>query len=113
MYPQQTFYNQKVICVHSSPTRWRKFEQASCSIGIDCVYTAIRRLSSRAFKLFLFMIAHHDGDTFPLSFVQFNGFSNMDRNSYDKAVHELIEAGYLVRQDGVDNCYVFRSYIEQ
>lgn len=75
-------------------------------INIAAFQNAIKTLSSNGFKLWCYINKNQDGYTFGLSKVDVFNWGIGSKSSYDRAVKELIEKGFLVSTDKVDN-YIF------
>ena len=90
-----TYPNQKVITVHKQECK-KDFLQ----INNTAWQAACEVLTYSAFKLFLYMADNKDGYSFALSYEAVNDVLPMNRNTYDKAIKELRECGYLTQTSG-------------
>lgn len=68
-------------------------------LGYDNTSLAIKTLSHRGLKLYLFLAKNKDGEWYPLSQDNAENFTGMDENTYGKAVKELIEKGFLTETE--------------
>ena len=60
------------------------------------VFEASRNLKESGFKLYMYLISNSDGYVFGLSKVDVTRCMGISDASYNRAVNELIEKGYLV-----------------
>lgn len=90
-----TYPNQKVITVSKEACK-KDFLQ----INNTAWQVACATLTYSAFKLYLYMADNKDGYSFALSYEAVNEVLPMNRNTYDKAIKELRENGYLQQTSG-------------
>lgn len=84
---QKTIKTNKEKCDKSNPYTMTNLNALQCAM-ID--------LKGEAFKLWCYMSKNQDGYTFALSAVDAIKWGIGSRSSYDRAVKELVEKGYLV-----------------
>lgn len=73
--------------------------------NLNALQCAMIDLKGESFKLWCFLNKNQDGYTFALSAVEAVKWGVGSRSSYNRAVKELIEKGYLVKGSG--NHYEF------
>lgn len=73
--------------------------------NLNALKTAMLTLKGEAFKLWCYLDKNQNGYTFALSKVDALNWGIGSKSSYDRAVKELIEKGYLVNITG--NSYNF------
>ena len=64
---------------------------------------AMKELTPNAFKLWCYFNSNANGYEFGLSSKEVCEECGMSRNTYDKAVHILIDAGYLIQVELYEN----------
>ena len=82
--------NQKVITICKDECNSDFLQVNNLNWQIACSY-----LTYTAFKLYLYLAGNKNGYTFALSYEAVNELIPMNRKSYDKAVKELKDCGYL------------------
>ena len=89
--------NQKIITVSKSiKDKDDNFLQiANANWEVAC-----QTLTYSAFKLYLYISRHKNNYRFALSYEDVNSHVPMNRKSYDKAVSELKDSGYLENTRG-------------
>ncbi len=102
-------------CIYTSPNQ--KVVQTKKTVSdkanlyskcnIEACLEASRVLTDRAFKLYIRMNLHRDGFTYALSPVEILEQIGMSEKRYHYAVRELIEKGYLVRNESNKMLYDF------
>ena len=92
--------NQRYITTHKARARPREFTQ----INLTANLAALKKLSYKTYKLYMYLCYNADGYAFPLYKTPIK--EALPRNSYYRAFDELVEQGYLVR-DGTSNRYDF------
>ena len=75
--------------------------------NVAAVLNAAKRLSDRAFKLYIRMNIHQDGHTYALSPAEILQSIGMSDKRYRDAVNELIEKGFLVQTEKSKSVYYF------
>ena len=99
-----TYPNQKIITVFKD-----KCEKDFLQINNDAWKAASNMLTYSAFKIYLYMASNKDNYSFALSYAALNEDIPMSRNTYDKAIKELIEYGYLSRSHEEKNVWIFHD----
>ena len=87
--------NQKVITVFKDECK-EDFLQVN-NANWQC---ACANLTYSAFKLYLYMASNKSGYSFALSYETINELVPMNRKTYDKAIKELKDCGYLRQVKG-------------
>lgn len=82
--------NQKVITIHKE-----KCEDNFLQVNNTNWQVACEKLTYSAFKIYLYMASNQNGYTFALSYEDVNCSVPMSRKTYDKAIKELKNQGYL------------------
>ena len=105
----------RMNCIYTSPNQ--KVVQTKKTVSdkanlyskcnIEACLEASRVLTDRAFKLYIRMNLHQDGFTYALSPVEILEQIGMSEKRYHYAVRELIEKGYLVRNESNKMLYDF------
>ena len=68
-------------------------------VNMDALDMAGKQLKAGAFKLWIYFAKNQQDYTFALSPQHVKDIFNMSKTQYDNARQELIEKGFLVRQD--------------
>lgn len=96
--------NQKVITI-----RKEKCQEDFLQIKNMNWQKACNNLTYSAFKLYLYMARNQDGYSFALSYEAVNALIPMSRKTYDKAIKELKDNGWLIKVEG--NSWIFKDKI--
>lgn len=99
-----TVPNQKVITVNKSICN-KEHIYAQCNLKANKM--ALKELSANAYKLYMYFALNQDNYTFALSYVHVYSITGMSEKTYHRAVKELIEKGYLVKEKDKKNQYIF------
>ena len=99
-----TVPNQKVITVNKSICD-KEHIYAQCNLKANKM--ALKELSANAYKLYMYFALNQDDYTFALSYVHVYSITGMSEKTYHRAVKELIDKGYLVKEEGKKNQYIF------
>ena len=70
--------------------------------------TAMQKLSGTAYKMYVYLCEHLNGDTYLISAALFSEATGVSERSYQSAKNELIENKYLVPRE--DGDYDFYNY---
>ena len=97
-----TYPNQKVITVFKE-----KCSKDFLQINNGSWKAASNLLTYSAFKIYLYIASNRDTYTFALSYAAINEDIPMNRKTYDKAIKELIDCGYLYQSDAESNNWIF------
>lgn len=73
---------------------------------------AMEMLTGNAYKMWHYLQSNQNGYSFLMRSEDVCRFCSFSRSSYDRAVKELIQAGYLVKTSG-DNEYIFQEVIQK
>lgn len=99
-----TVPNQKVITVkHDICDKTHLYTK--CNIAANNM--AMKELSANAYKLYMYFNLNQNNYTLALSYVAVHNLTNMADKTYQRAVKELIEKGYLVKEKDKKNAYIF------
>ena len=90
-----TYPNQKLITVFKDKCEKDFLQIKNTNWQVACFY-----LTYSAFKIYLYMASNKDGYTFALSYEDINEAVPMNRKTYDKAIKELKDNGYLKQVKG-------------
>ena len=100
--------NQKLIIVNKAVSNKQNLY---CVLNLAALDKASKTLQSKAgFKLFIYLAKNQRNYTFALSGKAFQEWSGFGKTSYDTAVQELLDNGYLVKRDGKKQTYDFFEY---
>ena len=100
--------NQKLIIVNKAVSNKQNLY---CVLNLAALDKASKTLQSKAgFKLFIYLAKNQQNYTFALSGKAFEEWSGFGKTSYDTAVQELLDNGYLVKHDGKKQTYDFFEY---
>lgn len=99
----QTVPNQKIIQVNKE------------KVGRDNLYTTISlqgldeaaKLPKNAFKLWSYLVKNQDKYSFALSCKDFCSWAAVSKSTYETAVKDLIQNGFLVQKKDGSNIYQF------
>lgn len=97
-----TYANQKIVNIQKD-----KCETNFLQISNDDWQEAVRKLSSSAFILYLYLASNNDGFKIALSQKSVQNATGLSKASYHRSVSELYDAGYL-RQE-IDGEYTFTT----
>ena len=78
-------------------------DNAYAIFNLAAMNKAMQTLSPNAFKIWCYLNKNQGGYEFGLSSKQVCEECGIARNTYDKAVHALIDAGYLVQVELYEN----------
>lgn len=87
--------NQKVITVLKDECKEDFLQVNNANWQCACV-----NLTYSAFKVYLYMASNKNGYSFALSYETINELVPMNRKTYDKAIKELKDCGYLRQVKG-------------
>lgn len=99
-----TVPNQKVITVNKSICD-KEHIYAQCNLKANKI--ALKELSANAYKLYMYFALNQDDYAFALSYVHVYSTTGISEKTYHRAVKELIEKGYLVKEKDKKNQYIF------
>lgn len=98
----QRFPNQKMVTVK----REKSSEKNYFRINNDSFFAAVKNLTPSATIIYCFLINSKDGFQYPLSSAVVKDITGYSRSTYNRAIKELIEKGYLVQPDQEVNNWV-------
>lgn len=98
--------NQKSVLIKKE-----KYQQNFLQIGIDEWKTAFKIMAPNTFGLYLYLSGNANEFRLELSFQAVNNELGMSRSSYDRAIRELKEKGYMNRIQG--NMYSFSPKVKK
>lgn len=78
--------------------------------NLEALQSAMLDLKGETFKLWCYLDKNQNGYTFALSKVDALKWGIGSKSSYDRAIAELIQKGYLVNTQG--NCYNFYELLK-
>ena len=87
--------NQKVITVFKDDCKEDFLQVNNTNWQIACA-----NLTYSAFKIYLYIASNKNGYSFALSYETINELIPMNRKTYDKAIKELKNCGYLYQVKG-------------
>ena len=99
-----TVPNQKVITVNKSICDGEHI-YATCNLKANKM--ALKELSPNTYKLYMYFALNQNDYSFALSYVHVYSITGMSEKTYHRAVKELIDKGYLVKEEGKKNQYIF------
>lgn len=99
-----TVPNQKVVTVKQSICD-KEHIYTQCNLKANKM--ALKELSANAYKLYMYFALNQNDYTFALSYVHVYSVTGMSEKTYHRAVKELIEKGYLVKEENKKNQYIF------
>lgn len=79
--------------------------------NLDAMQYAMSNLTGETFKLWCYLGKNQNGYTFDLSKVAALNFGVGSKSSYDRAVKQLIEKGFL-KETAIKDNYIFIEYPE-
>lgn len=98
-----SYPNQKIVTVFKDECR-----EDFLQIKNDAWHAASSILTYSAFKLYLYFASNKNGYSFALSYEAVNELIPMNRRTYEKAIKELKDDGYLTQVSG--NNWHFHLY---
>lgn len=93
-----TYPNQRIITIKKNAT-------TENILGYETTMKTMRDLKPTTFLVWIYLNANENGCEFALSRVDVMNQTGISSSSYDNAIKELKEKGYLVHT--IDNCYDF------
>ena len=99
-----TVPNQKVVTVKQSICD-KEHIYTQCNLKANKM--ALKELNANAYKLYMYFALNQNDYTFALSYVHVYSITGMSEKTYHRAVKELIEKGYLVKEEDKKNQYIF------
>lgn len=100
-----TFENQKIIIIDKTPTGKKNF----ALIDGPVVEHALTALKGNVFKVWMYLARWGTTAKFALSSSDCCNVCNISRPTYNTAIKELIEKGYLIRKNVDSNVYIFHD----
>lgn len=89
--------NQKAIRINRIPLEGNRFTALNYKAQQD----AMAALRPNTFKVWVYLCGHKDDYELGLSSKAITKFCNISRGTYDRAVEELIEKGYLTKKENL------------
>ena len=96
-----TYPNQKIV----ETTKIHHKDELYTIYDIEVLNNAISNLNNSSLKVWLYLSQNKGGYKFALSSKDCCEKCNITHNTYDKAIHDLMDKGYLVNKKG--NFYKF------
>ena len=90
-----TYPNQKIVTIHKEPLNGNYL-----GINRDVLFEACKRLTPYEFELYVYLACNRDNYELRLSQSAVNSAIGMPRSTYYDQVHNLINKGYLVENQG-------------
>ena len=87
--------NQKIIVISKEDCNEDFLQINNANWQEACI-----RLASGTFKVYLYLASNKNGYSFALSYEAINDVIPMSRNTYDRAIKELKDCGYLYQIHG-------------
>lgn len=100
-----TVENQKIIIIDKTKTGKDNF----ALIDGVVVEHALTALKGNVFKVWMYLARWGTSKRFALSSSHCCDMCNISRPTYNSAINELIEKGYLVRKEKDSNIYIFHD----
>ena len=97
-----TYNNQKIIYIEKD-----SYQDNFLQIGIAEWQAAYKSLTPSAFALYLYLASNNNGYSLALSRRAVEDAIGLSKNTYHRAIDELVEKNYLVHQFG--NEYIFST----
>lgn len=91
--------NQKAIRIKKVPLKGERFT----SFTYKSQLKAMAALRPNTYKLWTYLCSYSDGYDLGLSSTFVKQICHFSRSTYDNAVHELIDKGYLIKVDEIEN----------
>lgn len=101
----KTVPNQRMIEVNKMPTNKENLYTANNISAID--EAGIMLQSIGGFKLYIYLAKNQNKYTFALSSADFMRWSGLGKQAYTTAFNELVDKGYLIKDDKQKNKYFF------
>lgn len=101
-----TFPNQKIVTIHKEETN--KNNLYTC-INLEALKYAFSKLSYSARCLWIMLASNQNNYRFALSRKDAISNWNIKSTTYDKAIKELIEEGFLYQEIENSNEWIFRE----
>lgn len=102
----ETVENQKIIIIDKTKTGKDNFALLDGTV----VEHALTALKGNVFKIWMYLARWGTSKKFALSSAHCCDMCNISRPTYNAAIKELIEKGYLVRKSSDSNIYIFHDY---
>lgn len=99
-----TVPNQKVVTVKQSICD-KEHIYTQCNLKANKM--ALKELSPNTYKLYMYFALNQNDFVMALSYVDVYNVTGMSEKTYHKAVKELIDKGYLVKEEDKKNQYIF------
>lgn len=106
--------NQKLVKIEKTPINKNKGGDKWMEVIMDALNDAMQELNTiGSVKLYIYLVkqkASDDEDLWELSRVAFCNWSGLSKDTYHKAVKDLIEKGYLVKDNDDENDTHYHFY---
>lgn len=99
-----TVPNQKVVTVKQSICD-KEHIYTQCNLKANKM--ALKELSANTYKLYMYFALNQNDFVMALSYVDVYNVTGMSEKTYHRAVKELIDKGYLVKEKDKKNQYIF------
>lgn len=99
--------NQRSITTHKEMTDDKCADNYYAKINLNALKDAMKKLTPKAFELWIYLSKNQNNHFFWLSKVDFLSWSNVGETSYYNAFNELKKFGYLIEREGKNNQYDF------
>ena len=96
--------NQKIVTINKAKSNKQNIYGI---VNIDAAQRASKALKAGGFKLWVYFNLQQDGYRFELSSKHLNDTWGIGIKQYNNAIHELIDAGYLIQKSEESNLFTF------
>ena len=101
--------NQKIVTINKAKSNKQNIYGI---VNVDAAQRASKALKAGGFKLWVYFNLQQDGYRFELSSKHLKDTWGINIRQYNSAIHELIEAGYLIQKNEKSNLYTFNEKAE-
>ena len=96
--------NQKIVTINKAKSDKQNIYGI---VNVDAAQRASKALKAGGFKLWVYFNLQQDGYRFELSSKHLKDTWGIGIKQYNNAIHELIEAGYLIQNNEESNLFTF------
>lgn len=96
--------NQKIVTINKAKSDKQNIYGI---VNVDAAQRASKALKAGGFKLWVYFNLQQDGYRFELSSKHLKDTWGIGIKQYNNAIHELIEAGYLIQKNEESNLFTF------
>ena len=99
---QKSYPNQSIVTIHKP-----QYKENFLQVAIDEWQEAFKTMPRISLALYLYLCGNQNGFPLALSPADFMKKMNVSKSSYDRAVDDLLAAGYLMMRNGKKNTMDF------